>query len=34
VLIHARAGDLAAQQAERGLVASDMLGFIRSIVNP
>ena len=34
VLIHAHAGDLAAQQGERGLVASDMLGFIRSIVNP
>lgn len=34
VFIHARAGDLAAQHGERGLVASDMLGFIRTLVNP
>ena len=34
VFIHAQAGDLAAQQGERGLIASDMLSFIRTVVNP
>ena len=35
VLIHAKAGDYAAAHGgERGLLASDLLGFIRSQVNP
>jgi NAD(P)H-hydrate epimerase len=34
VFIHAQAGDLAAQQGERGLIASDVLACIRIIVNP
>ena len=34
VLIHSRAGDLAAQQGERGLLASDLFDSIRQLVNP
>ena len=34
VEIHARAGDLAARRGERGLLASDLLGEIRGLVNP
>ncbi len=34
VFLHAQAGDLAAQQGERGLIASDMLNYIRTVVNP
>ena len=33
VYIHARAGDLAAAQGERGLLASDLLQQIRRVVN-
>ena len=32
--IHSKAGDLAAQDGERGLIASDLLPYIRSLVNP
>jgi len=32
--IHARAGDVAAQDGERGLVASDLIAALRHIVNP
>ena len=34
VEIHARAGDIAAQAGERGLLASDLLASLRGIVNP
>ncbi len=34
VEIHARAGDLAATGGERGMLASDLLGALRQIVNP
>lgn len=34
VLIHALAGDQAAQQGERGLIASDVLNHLREFVNP
>jgi NAD(P)H-hydrate epimerase len=34
VLIHALAGDQAAQQGERGLIASDLLNHLREFVNP
>lgn len=33
VAIHARAGDLAAEQGERGLLASDLLREVRAVVN-
>lgn len=33
VCVHARAGDLAARGGERGLLASDLIPFIRSAVN-
>ncbi len=33
-LVHARAGDRAAQQGERGLLASDLIDAIRPLVNP
>ncbi len=32
--IHAQAGDLAAKQGERGLLASDLFPYIRELVNP
>ena len=34
VEVHARAGDRAALAGERGLVASDVLGELRAVVNP
>jgi NAD(P)H-hydrate epimerase len=34
VCVHATAGDAAALAGERGLVASDLLAFIRKAVNP
>lgn len=34
VLAHARAGDVAAVGGERGLIAGDLLGALRSVVNP
>jgi NAD(P)H-hydrate epimerase len=34
VEVHARAGDAAAAGRERGLIAGDLLGEIRCIVNP
>lgn len=34
VEIHARAGDLAAASGERGMLASDLIGALRSVVNP
>ncbi len=34
VAVHARAGDLAAAGGERGLMASDLLGELRSAINP
>jgi hydroxyethylthiazole kinase-like uncharacterized protein yjeF len=34
VLIHAMAGDLAARQGERGMIASDLFMFLRELVNP
>jgi len=34
VYLHARAGDEAAQAGERGLLASDLLPYIRQLVNP
>lgn len=33
VCIHAEAGDLAAQQGERGLLATDLLPFLRELIN-
>lgn len=30
---HARAGDLAARNGERGMVASDLLAELRSVIN-
>ncbi len=34
VEVHARAGDLAAVAGERGLIASDVISALRSVVNP
>lgn len=34
VEVHARAGDRAARAGERGMIASDLLGELRAIVNP
>jgi NAD(P)H-hydrate epimerase len=34
VLLHARAGDAAAASGERGMLASDLIGEIRGLVNP
>ncbi len=34
VLIHAMAGDLAAKEGERGMIASDLLPYLRKMVNP
>ena len=34
VFLHARAGDLAAADGERGLLACDLLPFLRHLVNP
>jgi NAD(P)H-hydrate epimerase len=34
VYLHGRAGDLAAAQGERGLLATDLLPFLRGLVNP
>jgi NAD(P)H-hydrate epimerase len=34
VEVHARAGDRAATAGERGLIATDLLGELRGIVNP
>lgn len=34
VLAHALAGDLAAQSAQRGLIASDIVDCLRAVVNP
>ena len=33
VVLHARAGDLAAAQGERGLLATDLLGPLRELAN-
>ena len=32
--VHARAGDIAAERGERGLLASDVLQALRRVVNP
>jgi NAD(P)H-hydrate epimerase len=34
VFIHARAGDLAARAGERGLLATDLTPYLRTLVNP
>jgi hydroxyethylthiazole kinase-like uncharacterized protein yjeF len=34
VLIHAMAGDLAAKEGERGMIATDLLQYLRRFVNP
>jgi hydroxyethylthiazole kinase-like uncharacterized protein yjeF len=34
VLVHARAGDIAAQAGERGLLPSDLIEALRGVVNP
>jgi len=34
VEVHARAGDRAAESGERGLLASDLLAELRSVINP
>jgi NAD(P)H-hydrate epimerase len=34
VEVHARAGDRAAAAGERGLIASDLLGELRAVINP
>lgn len=34
VLVHAMAADLAAQEGQRGLLASDLFPFLRRVVNP
>lgn len=34
VVVHARAGDIAAEQGERGLLATDLLPVLRRLVNP
>lgn len=34
VCLHARAGDAAAARGERGLIASDLFGWLRAAVNP
>ncbi|WP_440903572.1 NAD(P)H-hydrate dehydratase [Catenovulum sp. SX2] len=34
VNIHAKAGDLAAKQGERGMIASDLLPYVREVINP
>lgn len=33
VLVHAKAGDLAAKEGERGMIASDLFPFLRQLVN-
>ena len=32
--IHSKAGDLGSEDGERGLIASDLLTYIRKLVNP
>lgn len=34
VYIHAKAGDRAAQEGERGLLASDLMPYLRTLLNP
>ncbi len=34
VVLHARAGDVAAQEGERGMLAADLLPVLRTLVNP
>ena len=34
VELHARAGDLAAKDGERGMLASDLIGALRPVANP
>ncbi|HSW69797.1 MAG TPA: NAD(P)H-hydrate dehydratase [Gammaproteobacteria bacterium] len=34
VIIHAKAGDLAAKAGERGMIASDLMVYLRDLVNP
>jgi NAD(P)H-hydrate repair Nnr-like enzyme with NAD(P)H-hydrate dehydratase domain len=34
VLIHALAGDFAAKEGERGLIATDLMSYLRKLVNP
>lgn len=34
VLLHARAADLAARDGERGMLATDLFNYLRSLVNP
>lgn len=34
VLVHALAGDLAAREGERGMLATDLLPYIRQLINP
>lgn len=34
VFLHARAGDLAAKAGERGMLASDLMPYLRELVNP
>lgn len=33
VLLHAQAGDLAAQEGERGMIASDIIHYLRQLIN-
>ena len=34
VYLHAMAGDLAAKEGERGTIATDLLPYLRKLVNP
>lgn len=34
VLLHAQAGDLAAKEGERGMIATDLMPYLRRLVNP
>jgi ADP-dependent NAD(P)H-hydrate dehydratase / NAD(P)H-hydrate epimerase len=34
VALHASAGDLAANEGERGMIASDLMPFLRRLMNP
>ena len=34
VLMHARAGDMAASSGERGMMATDLMPYLRELANP